>query len=144
MHIVTSITVPAPRETVWRTFIDVERWPEWSPWDLRFPGERRLDVGAPFFLRVAAPFLPMLTLEFHCLGEALENPRLISWTGGVFGASGYHRFTFEDVPGGCRVLSEEELHGPGTVLLRPARPIIKARVIDFMTRLSREACSNRA
>ena len=38
-------------------------------------------------------------------------------------------------------MAEEELDGPGTVILRPARSIIKGRVIDFLQRLSREASS---
>jgi uncharacterized protein YndB with AHSA1/START domain len=139
MRILTSITIPAPREAVWHAFINVERWPEWSPWELRFHGEARLAIGAPFFVRVPAPFFPFVTLEFPCRVDALENPRLISWTGSVLRASGYHRFAFEDVPDGCRVVSEEELRGPGTLLLRPARPIIEPRVMDFLSRLSRQA-----
>jgi hypothetical protein len=64
---------------------------------------------------------------------ALENPNLICWTGKVLGVPGFHRFTLEDVPGGCRVLSEEEFRRPLGLLLWPMRSIIKGRAVEFLS-----------
>jgi len=133
--IVTSTTIPAAREVVWRTFLAVERWPEWSPWGLQFPQEPRFGVGAAFFITIAAPYLPFITLRFPCRVTTLEDSNVICWTGKVVQVPGYHRFTLEDIPGGCRVLSEEEFRGPLALLLRPVKGIIEGRVIEFLSRL---------
>lgn len=135
MKIVTSITIAAPRKGVWRTFLAVERWPEWSPWGLHFPEQPRLELGAAFFVTLPAPFFPLVTLRFPCRVTALEDSSVICWTGKVIGVPGYHRFTFKELPEGCRVLSEEEFHGPLTLLIRPVRGIIEARVVEFLARL---------
>ena len=141
MKIVTSITLPAPRETVWRTFLAVERWPEWSPWGLHFPQQPRFELGVPFFVTIPAPCFPFVTLRFPCRVTVLENPEQIRWTGKLFGAPGYHGFTLEDTPRGCRVVSEEELRGPLSLLLWPAKSIIQGRVMQFLSSLSRAADS---
>ena len=133
MRIVKDIAIGAPREAVWRTFLEVERWPEWSPWAVRFPDKSGLAVGVQFFIALPAPFFPFVTLRFPCRVTALENPKLLCWTGRVLGVPGYHRFTLEDIPEGCHVLSEEELRGPLALLLRPLRTIIKGRVVDFLS-----------
>lgn len=135
MRIVKAITIGAAREAVWRTFVEAERWPEWSPWRLRFPHEPRFEVGARFFVTIPAPWFPFVTLRFPCRVTALENPRLVCWAGKVLGVSGYHRFTLEDIPEGCRVLSEEEFREPLALLLRPVSSIIEGRVIEFLSRL---------
>ena len=100
MRIVTAMTIPADTEAVWRRFLAVERWPEWSPWRLHFPHQPRFEVGARFFVAVPAPCLPVITLRFPCRVTALENPNLICWAGKVLGVPGFHRFALEEIPGG--------------------------------------------
>ena len=133
MRIVTSTIIPAGTEAVWRTFIAVERWPEWSPWGLQFPHEPRFEVGAQFFVTVPAPLLSGITLRFPCRVTALENPSVICWTGKVLGVPGFHRFTLEETPEGCRVLSEEEFRRPFGLLLRPLRSMFEGRVVEFLS-----------
>jgi len=133
LKIVTEITIPADTEAVWRRFVAVERWPEWSPWGLRFPHQPRFEVGARFFVTVPAPFLPGITLSFPCRVTALENPNVICWTGKVLGVPGFHRFTLDEIPGGCRVLSEEEFRRPFGLLLWPMKSTFKARVVEFLS-----------
>lgn len=139
MRIVKTITIAAPREVVWRTFLEVERWPEWSPWGLDPSHEPGFEVGARFFVTSSAPLLPFATLRFPCRLTALENAKVICWDGKVLGVSGYHRFTLEDIPEGCHVLSEEEFRGPLALLLRPLRTIIEGRVVDFLSCLKSAA-----
>jgi len=133
VRIVTSTIIPAGTEAVWRTFMAVERWPEWSPWGLRFPHEPRFEVGARFFVTVPAPLLPGITLRFPCRVTALENPSVICWTGKVLGVAGFHRFTLEETPEGCRVLSEEEFRRPFGLLLWPMRSMFQGRVVEFLS-----------
>jgi hypothetical protein len=139
MRIVKAITIAAPKEAVWRTFLEVGRWPGWSPWGLYFPDQPRFEVGARFFVTLPAPCFPFITLRFPCRVTALENPKMICWTGSVLGVSGYHRFTLEDIAQGCCLLSEEEFRGPLALVLRPVRRIIERRVIEFLACLSSAA-----
>jgi uncharacterized protein YndB with AHSA1/START domain len=141
LAIVTSITIPAEREAVWRTFIAVERWPKWSPWGLRFLHQPRFEVGARFFVTVPAPLLSGITLRFPCQVTTLENPRTICWTGKVLGVSGFHRFTLEETPDGCRVLSEEEFRRPFDLLLWPLKSTFERRVVEFLFCLRSAACA---
>ncbi len=143
MRIVKAVTIPAPRETVWGTFFDLTRWPEWSPWRLLFPGEARLRIGASFQVAVPAPGFPFVTLKFPCRVTELENPQVLCWAGSVLGVPGYHRFVFESAREGCFLLSEEEFQGPLRLLLRPVRRIIEGRATEFLARL-REAAVVRA
>ncbi|HEU4758601.1 MAG TPA: SRPBCC family protein [Dehalococcoidia bacterium] len=139
MRIVKAVTIPAPRETVWRTFVDLARWPEWSPWRLNFPGEARFQIGAEFQVAVRAPGFPFLTLKFPCRITELENPQVVCWAGSVLGAPGFHRFVFESASEGCFLLSEEELEGPRDLLLWPVKRIIEGRATEFLVRLSEAA-----
>jgi hypothetical protein len=135
MRIVTSTTIPADTKTVWQRFLAVEKWPEWSPWGLQFLHEPRFEVGARFFVAVPAPLLPFITLRFPCRVTALENPHVICWTGKVLGVSGFHRFTLQETPEGCHVLSEEEFRRPLALLLWPMRSMFHRRVVEFLSRL---------
>lgn len=139
MRILTSITIAAPREGVWRTFVAVQRWPRWSPWDLRFPDQPRFEKGVRFFVTAPTPLLPFITLTFPCQMSALEESKLIRWSGRVFGVPGYHQFTMEDTAGGCRVLSDERLRGPLAPLFQPVKGLIAARVKEFLSRLKAAA-----
>jgi hypothetical protein len=135
LKIVRTITIPADTEAVWQTFLAVERWPEWSPWRLHFADQPRFEVAARFFVAVPAPWFRFITLKFPCQVTALENPNLICWSGKVLGVPGYHQFTLEDIPGGCRILSEEEFRGPFALFLWPVMRIIEGRAVEFLFRL---------
>jgi hypothetical protein len=90
-------------------------------------------VGTPFFVTVPAPCLPFITLKFPCRVTTLENPKTICWTGKVLGVAGFHRFTLEETPEGCRVLSEEEFRRPLGLLLWPMRSMFQGRVVEFLS-----------
>jgi hypothetical protein len=141
MKIVTSIRVPAPREVVWATFLDVNRWPEWSPWTLAFPDGRGLEFGTSFYVAAPMPIISFVPARIRCRVTALERPQVICWGGKLLGVPGYHRFTMEEVAGECLVLSEEQFHGLRAPFLRPARGLIKARVLDFLSCLADAAAS---
>jgi len=135
MRILTSITIAAPREAVWRTFVAVDYWRQWSPWNLRFPHQPRFEQGVRFFVTASAPFLSFIKLTYPCQVSALEDSKWICWSGRVFGVPGYHQFTMEDTADGCCVLSEERFKGPLAPLLRPVKGLIQANVIEFLSRL---------
>lgn len=137
MKIVTSVTIPAARESVWRTFMGVHNWPEWSPWKLSFEGEERFALGGCFRVSAQLPVLSFLALSVACEVTKYENPKVIRWTGRVFGIPGYHEFSIEDAEGGYRLISEEQFNGPFAVFLYPVRWIIKRRVLVFLEQLSR-------
>jgi len=138
MWIQTSMTIEPPRTEVWRTFLDVERWPQWSPWRLRFEQDSRFELGTPFRVGVRAPVLPFITVMFACRVIALDNPRRISWSGRFLGVPGYHQFTFEDDPAGCLLASQEVFQGPLAPLLSPLRPVLRRQSAAFMSRLRAE------
>jgi hypothetical protein len=135
MRMTECMTLRASKAAVWRTFVAVERWPEWSPWKVHFDEQPRLKVGTQFLLTLPMPWMPLITLRFPCRVTALENPSLICWAGKVLGVSGYHRFTMQDVPGGCQLFSEEVFEGRLALLLWPVRRIIKGRADEFLWRL---------
>ncbi len=120
---------------MWRAFVAVQLWPQWSPWNLRFPDQPRFEKGVRFFVTAPAPWLSFIKLTFPCHVSALEDSKLICWSGSVFGVPGYHQFTMEDTTDGCRVLSEERFRGPLAPLLQPVKGLIAARVIEFLSRL---------
>jgi hypothetical protein len=133
VRIETATIIPTDIETVWRRFVGVEAWPQWSPWGLRFPRQSRFEVGTQFSVNASAPLFPMITLSFPCRVTTLENAKTICWTGKVLGVSGFHRFTLEETPEGCRVLSEEEFQGPFALLLWPLKGMFRGRVVEFLS-----------
>ncbi len=63
MNTETSVAIDAPADVVWRTFADVERWPEWTASVTRIvavdgPG---IEVGKRF--EIKQPRLPKLVWE---------------------------------------------------------------------------------
>ena len=137
MKIVASVTIPAARESIWQTFMAVQKWPDWSPWQLRFPEEERFTPGGRFHVITSLPVLHFLMLAFPCEVTKYQNPKVICWSGRVFGIPGYHQFSIEEAPGGYRLVSEEKFNGPFAVFLYPFRWIIKGRVLTFLEQLSR-------
>ena len=70
-----SISIAAPRETVWRSLADVSVWPEWLPtvMSVRALDATRLELGARFVVR--QPKLQPATWVV----TVLEPPRRFVW-----------------------------------------------------------------
>jgi uncharacterized membrane protein len=91
MHFATTIEIAAPREVVWATLIDVERWHEWT----KSVTSIELLTTAPFSasskLRIKQPRLQ--ALEWN-VTEFVPN-EAFTWTSTTFGITsvGSHRIT---------------------------------------------------
>jgi uncharacterized membrane protein len=91
MHFETGTEIAAPREHVWATLVDVERWHEWT----RSVTSIELLTGAPLSassrLRIKQPRLKALEWS---VTEFVPN-EVFTWTSSTFGITsvGSHRIT---------------------------------------------------
>ncbi len=91
MHFATTIEITAPREQVWATLADVERWPEWT----KSVTSVELLTGAPLSgssrVRIKQPRLKALEWD---VTEFVPN-EVFTWTSSTLGITsvGSHRIT---------------------------------------------------
>lgn len=107
-RIETSIEIEARPQDVWAVLVDVDRYPEWSPF--RISG--RIREGERLEVRMQGPggrpvtFRPTLT--------SVEPGRRLAWLGrvGVRGLfDGHHQFDLEQTGSGTRLVHHEEFRG---------------------------------
>ncbi len=101
MEFSQSIEIAAPAERVWRTMLDVERWPEWTPTVTR---SERLDageLGVGSRVRVRQPGVPAVVWQV----TQLALGRSFTWHSGAAGVlrSSASHFVETLPAGGCRV-----------------------------------------
>jgi uncharacterized protein YndB with AHSA1/START domain len=109
--------IPAPLDVVWNAHTDVAAWPAWQTAvvtnELLDPGP--LAPGSRFRWTTPVPETPLspaTTLTITSTVQQVEPQRCIRWTGPAEGPGlrideGVHVWTFEAVPGGTRVVTEE-------------------------------------
>ncbi|MGW0811837.1 SRPBCC family protein [Streptomyces viridiviolaceus] len=112
----TETVIHAPLRTVWKLQTDVERRPSWQT---HLETVHRLDHG-PFRQGSAFrwttpvppnPATPATSLDITSTVRQLEQRSCIRWTGPAVGEGlridGVHVWTFTEVEGGVRVVTEE-------------------------------------
>jgi uncharacterized membrane protein len=121
MHFETTIEIAAPREQVWATLADVERWSEWT----QSVTSIEVLTGAPFEpssrVRIKQPKLKALEWD---VTEFVPN-EVFTWTSSTFGITsvGTHRIS---AASGDRVIVTLSLHQTG--FLAPIVGLLSARL----------------
>jgi hypothetical protein len=103
-----ELTIAAPIDDVFASFIDYRTWKAWmSPVIRPITGPARpLRQGDRLFVLIGNAAPTLLTVD------RLEAPREVVWSGGIPGVlSARHSFFFEAVAGGTRILSSEPWSG---------------------------------
>jgi len=96
--------IRAPAERVWHLLATFESWPEWNPQVTN--------------IQLHGPAAPGTRFRWVAGGsrissriEAFEPPRRLAWSGTTAGIRAMHVWTFEALPAGTRVRSEESFEG---------------------------------
>jgi hypothetical protein len=137
--LVTTIDIAAPPQRVWQVLSDLAGYPEWNPFIVAASG--RLAAGERLILRMRPVDGGERTLR-PTVAE-VRTGALLRWRGRL-GAPGLldvdHRFLLEAVPGGTRLVQEEDFGG----LLVPfvARTLDRGTLPAFV--LMNEALKRRA
>jgi hypothetical protein len=99
-----EIVISADAETVWDVLAGIDRWPAWNP-DVKWVSiEGDVVEGTQFRWKSGSGTLTS-TLR------RVERPRLIAWTGRIFGIDAVHVWRFEPRDGSTFVRTEESFDG---------------------------------
>jgi uncharacterized protein YndB with AHSA1/START domain len=135
-----SVLIRAPRETVWRAFVDLTCWADWNSvlTAVRAEPEACL-AGGEGFSCCLRPF--GFTVPFAVRVELAEAPARLLWVAERWGVRGRHWYHFSDQEDGTRCDSEEELTGPTVTLSGPFFPTWRFRGLTrkFLADLKAEA-----
>jgi uncharacterized protein YndB with AHSA1/START domain len=105
------IEIAASPQSVWDVLTDIESWPTWNPDVKSMSMEGDLAEGSTFRWR-AGP--GTITSRI----QQVEPPRLIGWTGAIFGIKAKHVYRLEPRDGATIVYTEESYEGLITRVLR--------------------------
>jgi uncharacterized membrane protein len=141
MRFADEVVINAGANEVWRTYSDVERWPDWTPSvrHVEYVDSRELAVGSR--VRIAQPRLPTAVWEV----TALEPGRSWTWVARARGMRTTAVHTVEAVePDRTRVRMTLEQHGPlgaiaGRLYARLTRSYLAAEAAGL-----RKRCEARA
>jgi len=104
----TEETIFAPRPKVWDALINFEKYPDWNPYHIMVRGEPKL--GAELVVKIQRPDGQSVEIPPHII--RWEQGRELTWGGGIKGVFyGEHVFLLEDVPGGTRLIHNEDFTG---------------------------------
>jgi hypothetical protein len=110
-----STTAQCKLESVWQTFTEVDRWPEWSSlfakasWIEGDPWQ----VGSKLLLEVAQP-----AAKVKATVSESAAPNRAVWSGNVMGVTIEHRFEFlAQADDSTLMQSKIELSGPATFFI---------------------------
>jgi hypothetical protein len=99
-----EIVISADPETVWDVLAGIDRWPAWNPDVKSVSIEGDVVEGTQFRWKSGSGTLTS-TLQ------RVERPRLIAWTGRIFGIDAVHVWRFEPHDAGTFVRTEESFDG---------------------------------
>jgi hypothetical protein len=99
-----EIVISADPETVWDVLAGIDRWPAWNPEVKSVSIEGDVVEGTQFRWKSGSGTLTS-TLR------RIERPRLIAWTGRIFGIDAVHVWRFEPHDAGTFVRTEESFDG---------------------------------
>ncbi|MFB6721949.1 SRPBCC family protein [Kribbella sp. NPDC056345] len=116
-----EIFIKAPVRSVWKLQTDLKNWPRWQKpvATIERLGHGPLRPGSAFRWTTpvpATPVTPATTLVITSTIHQLKHNRCLRWTGPAIGDGlridrGVHVWTFEPVPGGTIVRTEETWTG---------------------------------
>jgi hypothetical protein len=114
-----EIVVKASCKTVWGHIIEAEKWPSWYPNShnvkLLNSIDGKLHADTQFSWDTFGVHIESRIHEF------IANSR-IGWFGDGTGMNAYHTFLLLKVYGGCHLITEEVVKGPGAVEFRQKHP----------------------
>lgn len=96
--------IRAPAQRVWQLLAAFESWPQWNPQVARIELHGPAAVGTRFRWAAGGS-------RIQSRIEAFEPPRRLAWSGTTLGIRAMHVWTFEPLPGGTRVRTEESFDG---------------------------------
>lgn len=106
----TSIEINAPMDKVWKKFIDLEGWSEWSTaiYDISCSTTPFMQQGSRFDFSVKPIVLPVkISAE---TAEVVDHNKIV-WRGIKFSAQVVHEFLFEKIDDGVLITSREYISG---------------------------------
>lgn len=97
-----------PPEVAWAWLVRAVRWPEWYP---NSANVRLVDASGPDLQ--AGTVFRWKTFGASLTSEVVEfvPGERLAWNARGVGIWAYHAWLFQEVEGGCRVLTEETQHG---------------------------------
>jgi uncharacterized membrane protein len=114
--------VDLPPDELWRTWTELEAWPEWSrPLHVstRWLGDTRWQAGSWFEQKLALGF-PVGTLKLETRIGAVVPGESAMWWKVSKGMRACHLWRFEALPGGrTRIHNVEVFHGVPIAVVRP-------------------------
>jgi hypothetical protein len=128
-----EIAISADSETVWDVLAGIDHWPAWNP-DVKWVSiEGDVVEGTRFRWKSGSGTLTS-TLR------RVNRPRLIAWTGRIFGIDAVHVWRFEPHDGGTLVRTEESFDGlVARILRRPLRKTLARALENGLRQLKVEA-----
>lgn len=116
-----SVVVNASVEKIWRIMSDIEKWPDWNPEITWTKLNGKLEPGTTFVWK-AGPGTITSTLE------EVSAPRLIAWSGKLFGIRAIHIWRIGSKEGLTTVTTEESWDGLIPKLLKRSseKALVKA------------------
>jgi uncharacterized protein YndB with AHSA1/START domain len=106
-----GIEIAASPQAVWDVLADIESWPSWNPDVKSMSMQGGLAEGSVFRWR-AGPGTITSRIQH------VEPPRVIGWTGTIFGIKAKHVYRLEARDGATLVQTEESYEGLVVRLLR--------------------------
>lgn len=115
VRIEEHISVAAPLDRVWETFIDLTCWQDWNSvlTNVEATGEACLLAAGSFRCCIRPYAVPVF---FEARVEEVLPRRKVLWTAKRFGLRGRHEFLFDPEGDGVLVVSREVLTGFPVVL----------------------------
>jgi len=96
--------IRAPAERVWRILAAFESWPAWNAQVASIQLHGPVEVGTGFRWVAGG-------LRINSRIEVFDPPRRLAWSGTTLGIRAMHAWSFESLPGGTRVRTEESFEG---------------------------------
>jgi uncharacterized protein YndB with AHSA1/START domain len=114
-----ELLIHASCSIVWQHLVQAQTWPEWYPNShnvkLLNSADGRLHQDTQFSWDTFGAHIESQVHEF-------APDSRIGWFGHGTGMDAYHTFLLLKTPGGCRVVTEEVVRGPGALEFRKKDP----------------------
>jgi len=116
-----EVFIKASCETVWRRLVDAQNWPKWYPnaQDVKIANNQSSALQQDSIFEWSTFSLPIISI----VHEFVPNSRL-AWFGKSQGLDAvfYHTWYLVKTSGGCQMITEEVVQGPGAVTFRDKDP----------------------
>jgi len=116
-----EVFIKASCETVWRRLVDAQNWPKWYPnaQDVKIANNQSSALQQDSIFEWSTFSLPIISI----VHEFVPNRRL-AWFGKSQGLDAvfYHTWYLVKTSGGCQMITEEVVQGPGAVTFRDKDP----------------------